>query len=178
MAISATYIALTIAVVGTAASLHEQNIARKDARYARDQQVKAQGEQKAQNAAEAAIQRRQQIREERVRRARILQAGENTGTDGSSGEAGALGSLDTTFSNNIGFAQGRFDSAVRQSNFLQDAANANYNSQQAQSLASTYGQVASLAGSFTSFASKPSTPTPTKVNIPAPNIYQVGSYQG
>lgn len=62
----------------------------------------ARGEQRAGNAQQAAMERRQQIREERVRRSKLLQASQNTGTSGSSGEIGAVGALSTSLSSNIG----------------------------------------------------------------------------
>lgn len=49
----------------------------------------------AQTKVEAAEQRRQLLREERIRRARLRQGSENAGAGGSSGELGALGAITT-----------------------------------------------------------------------------------
>lgn len=49
----------------------------------------------AQSRINAASERRQLLREERIRRARLLQGAQNTGTSGSSGEAGASGAITT-----------------------------------------------------------------------------------
>lgn len=52
--------------------------------------------------------KRSKIREQRVRRAQILQASENVGVQDSSGQVGAIGALDTNLS-------GRFGQSVGQS---------------------------------------------------------------
>ena len=46
-------------------------------------------------------QRRQKIREERLRRAQLLQAGENTNGGGSSGESGAISSLSANLAGQV-----------------------------------------------------------------------------
>jgi len=133
----------------TVYSVDQQEKGRSAANKAADRQKEAQQEQKAALAAQAAQERRQQIREERVRRARIIQAGENTGTSDSSGELGALGSLSTQLGTNIGFNLGQLSSANRRSDLLQSGAdfmnesraflnNAQYG-QQAASIFSTLG---------------------------------------
>lgn len=48
---------------------------------------------------QAAEQRRQLLREERLRRARMLQGAQNSGTAGSSGEIGGLGAIGTNVDN-------------------------------------------------------------------------------
>ncbi len=50
--------------------------------------------------------RRQLLREERIRRARILQGSENSGGSGSSGETGALGAINTNVSGQIAASTG------------------------------------------------------------------------
>lgn len=139
-----TVVAVLSLVVG-AASAYTAIEAREDARAA---QEKAAKEQKASNAARAAQERRQQIREERVRRARILQAGENTGVGGSTLEAGALGSLSASLSANLGFNAGEKMRADNISIFSQDAANAETTAQQADSLFALSSRVFEGAGGF------------------------------
>lgn len=51
--------------------------------------------------------RRQKVREERIRRARIIAASENTGTGSSSGAAGAVGALSTNLSGMVASASGQ-----------------------------------------------------------------------
>lgn len=74
-------------------------------------QEQSQAEQRAEQAARSAGERRQQIREERVKRSRIMQASQNTGVGGSSGEAGALSSASTQLGANVGFNLGAIQSA-------------------------------------------------------------------
>ncbi len=50
--------------------------------------------------------RRERVREERIRRARILAQSENTGTASSSGEIGAIGALSTNLAGLIGTSLG------------------------------------------------------------------------
>lgn len=86
-------------------------------------QEQAQSEQRAEQAAKAAGERRQQLREERVKRSKVMQASANTGTSGSSGEAGALGSLSTQLSSNVGFNLGAQQTAASLTNINQEIAN-------------------------------------------------------
>lgn len=119
------------------------------AKQNRDYQVKSGNEQRASNAAAAAKERRQQIREERIRRATILQSSENSDVQGSSGESGALGSLSTQLGSNIGFNLGQEQSANNISLFQQHAADWQ-----------AIGQIAQQAGSM--FAASANAPAPKK----------------
>lgn len=105
MAAFSTIALVTAAVIGAAAYVSSEK-SRKEAKAYYAQQATAQravrSEQAALNAQQAANERRQQIREERVRRAKILQAAEGTGTEGSSGELGATGGLTTQLGAGIG----------------------------------------------------------------------------
>ena len=91
-----TAVIAAVLVASTAYSIQQQQ-------EARNEQKKAQREQGAANAERAAAERRQQIREERIRRAQIEQASANTGTMASSGAMGATGGLNTTLASNLGF---------------------------------------------------------------------------
>lgn len=131
---TATIIAITSAVVGTA-SYVEAKEARSEQKEA---SVRAAGEQKqarsvqeAANAQQAAMEQRQQIREERVRRARIMQSAQNTGTSFSSGEFGSIGSLSTSLSSNIGANRGAIQRGQQISGFQQNAADFNLTAQNA-----------------------------------------------
>lgn len=121
----------TIAAIATAtvavASYVEAKEARGEQKAAVQEQAKVQGqiqsEQKAANVAAAANERRSQIRESRVRRARVMQSATNTGAYGSSGEFGALGALGTGLSSNVGSNLGQIQTANRVSDLGQTAAN-------------------------------------------------------
>lgn len=77
------------AVIGTATSIDASNKQKAAARDAKD----AQAIQRNQQSAQDAIQRRAAIREERIRRAQILQNAANSGAAGSSGSANAISNL-------------------------------------------------------------------------------------
>lgn len=130
----AAWAALAVTVGSTAMQMENQ-------RKAAGEQKDARKEQQAMNAAQAAQERRQQIREERIRRARILQSSANTGVSASSGEAGAVGGLATQLSGNVGFNRGQIRSAGMISDFQQNA-------QDAIDSANLWGQVGQLSGSI------------------------------
>lgn len=121
----AAVVGAAAAVGGAYMSIEARSDARKAQGRSRQAQLRAQAEQRAANASEAAKERRQQIREERIRRARILQSSENTGVAGSSGEFGALGSLATQLNANLGDSAGRRQRADNMSLFGQQQADAN-----------------------------------------------------
>lgn len=140
---------LTALAVGTAAvTVDSAEKQRKAASQSRTAQMKIQSEQRAANAGEAASERRRQIREERVRRARVLQSAENTGMAESSGELGALGAISTNLSSNIGTNLGKLQTAENISIFSQDVADANYAMQKAQLNAELSKSIFQMASSF------------------------------
>lgn len=114
---------LALATGGAALSYAGQRRQAANERRAEREQEKAQAEASAQRASEAAAERRQQIREQRIKRGQILQAAENTGTEGGSGEAGALGSISTQLGTNLGTNQAGYQRGQRISMFNQNAAN-------------------------------------------------------
>lgn len=105
---------------------------------AKSEQKKQQNIQRASNLAQQQEERRRQIREERIKRARVLQSAENTGTAGSSGELGGIGSLATQLSNNIGANLGIIDRANQMSASAQSEASAKVNA----GISSQIGQMA------------------------------------
>lgn len=156
---------LAVGVIGGIQQHRAQGQAADAARDAAAAQKRMAREQEAVNAQRAAQERRQQIREERVRRAQILQSSENLGTGGSSGEFGALSSLTSTLSSNIGANTSSLASASRISALSQQSADAQSRGLQAQNTAQMWGQVSgfgksifSQAGGFntlaTAFSSK------------------------
>lgn len=150
-----TAIAIGAAVLG-GVSAYEGIQSRKEAaaNYASqaDEQRKAQGEQKALNFQQQAQERRNQVREERVRRAKLLQASENGGTADSSGEYGAMGSLATQLSSNLGINAGRAQAGANIGGYLQNAADFGTAAQQAVMGAQNWDQIGSFAGSIFSAA--------------------------
>lgn len=150
-----TLLAIGSLAVGAYGAIEGQ-AQRKEARSRQEQAQregeKIQGETRAQNAAQAAAERRSQIREERVRRGRIMQSAENTGAAASSGEFGAIGALGTNLATNIGSNLGRIGSAERTSQYAQNAATFTGQANDALSAAKGADQLFSLSGSIFSAA--------------------------
>jgi hypothetical protein len=132
-------------VATTIASEDAKQDAKRKAEQAASAQRKAGAEQAAGNAAQQAAERRRSVREERVRRARILQSSENTGTTGSSGETGGIASLSTGLSSNLGANAGAINRSVNISNFSQQAADFSFASQQSMTDAASFSQLGNLA---------------------------------
>lgn len=122
MGIEVALIGLAVAAYGA----YEGHEGRKEAKanYQRQAQEsrKARAEEKALNFQQQAEERRKLVREERVRRARILQAAEGTGGAGSSGEYGAIAGMNTQLQSNLGINLGRAEAGNRISGYLQNAA--------------------------------------------------------
>lgn len=133
-------IASIVAITATAASIQQQGQAAKA-------QKKMRNEEKARNTAQQMAERRQQVREERIKRARVMQAAENTGTAGSSGELGAVSSIGSQLGANLGFNQSMIESGNRISGYAQQAANAQTNASVFNSIAGMSGNVGSIFGS-------------------------------
>jgi hypothetical protein len=142
-------VALGLMAVSTVAGIQQNHQAAKEQKKAREGQ---EGMQRGQQIEE----RRRAIREERIRRARILQQGENTGSDGSSGEYGALSSMATQLSSGIGYSEGRADQASQISKNLQNAADYSANAQ-------NIGLVGGIASKFAGAVG--SVPTPGDTSI-------------
>lgn len=140
--------ALVISGVGLASSISSQRQAQDANERAADQQREAQSEQKAVNAAQQNADRRALIREERVRRARILQGSENSGTAYSSGEAGATSSLATQYFANLGTSLGGAKAAANISNFQQTAADFSTTAAQKSQDASMFQQLGNLGANI------------------------------
>ncbi len=146
-------VALSAAFVGGAVVLDSME----DGRRARSQAAQAQRDtqkvQRANNAQDAARERRQLIREERVKRARVMQAAENTGTSESSGQLGAIGGLATQLGSNLGFNLGKQEFGEQFSIFAQaranaegDLASAQYQGQIGQMLVNQSGNIGNIGG--------------------------------
>lgn len=140
--------ALAVGVVGGVMSYQQQRKANAANREAADQARKAQEEQRAQQYAARDREMRQQAKEERIRRARIMQSAENTGTDVSSGVSGALGALSSNLSSNIGSNLGSFRAGQNIGMYNQAAADAQTRAGNYMSRSSMWGQIGSFGTSM------------------------------
>lgn len=150
------WVAAAVAVVGAISGASAQEKQKQAADKAADAQRGAQSEQRALVASQQAADRRAQVREERVRRARIMQGAENSGTAGSSSEAGALGSISTQFFSNVGTSLGGNRVAANISNFQQTAADFNFQGQQAQQQNVMFNQAVAAGASIFNATYSPS----------------------
>lgn len=137
-------VGLGLGAIGTYASIQQSREARRQAQEAAKRQEQIRGEQAAGNAREASIANRQRIREERVKRAQILAASENSGTDFSSVEMGALGGMATQFGSASGASQGMYMQGQRIGMLQQQYSDLMTDSQNKQSRSGFYGQLGSL----------------------------------
>lgn len=135
-------------VISTISGISSRQEANYNSRLAAAEQKKIQGEQKAQNTSKAMAERRQQIREERIKRARVIQGAVNSGASGSSGEIGATGSLATTLGSNVGANAGALASADRVGTYAQNAADFGGAAQQNLADASFSDQLAGFSKSI------------------------------
>ena len=94
------------------------------------EQKKANAVQSSQNAQRAAQEQRAQIRDERVRRAQIMQSAENQGAGGSSGQSGATSGLATNLGANLGMNQSAISAGQQITGFNQASADYNLQAQQ------------------------------------------------
>jgi len=124
---------IAAAVGGTAAGMEESRKSASQQKDANEQQMNAQ------KAADADM-RRQKFREERVKRAQILQFAEGTGASASSGVEGATSSLGTQVGSSVAFQFGQQQAAQDIGAKRQDAADSAFKSQ-------LFGTVGNLATS-------------------------------
>lgn len=134
-----------VALATTAYSISEQ---KSEAKKAARAQTQIRNEENARNKSQQMVERRQQLREERIKRARVIQAAQNTGTAASSGETGAVSSLGTQLGSNLGFNQSLIRSGERMSIFAQQASDAQGRQNNAAMLGSLAISAAPLASSF------------------------------
>jgi hypothetical protein len=99
--------AIAAVVVAAAASYQQSRQAKAAAKERKEAAAISQAEQ----AAQQNNNRRAQVREERVRRAQILQNSQNTGVSQSSGELGSTSALGTLISGNLASMQRQQNSA-------------------------------------------------------------------
>lgn len=143
---------LAVAATGTYVGIEARKDAAKANALAAAEQRKAKSEEKALNFQAQAAEKRQQIREERVRRARLLQASENSGLAGSSGEVGAVGGMNTMLQANLGMNRATAEAGSRIGGYLQNAADFHLAAQKAASKAQDGDAYAGLGMSIFSSA--------------------------
>jgi hypothetical protein len=135
-----------LAIGSTAYSMTQANEAENRQYEASQEQKKIQREQQAQNAGQQAAERRRLVREERVKRARVIASSNAAGTSGSSGEAGAIGSLSTQLNTNIGSSLSQVKSANDISIFAQASSDFMSQANQLNFNAKLWGEIADLSG--------------------------------
>lgn len=141
-------VAAVASAVGTYRSYQEQRKASKAQRRAAQEQREINRQQEARNAQQSTMERRQQLREERIRRARILQSAENMGVGSSSGAMGAVGGLSTNLSSNLGANLGSLRSARTISRHSQNQADFMSAANQHMANANMWGQLSSFSSSI------------------------------
>ena len=146
---------LVVAVVGANQAHEAQNAQAIATTGMANEQKKAQSEQKAIGMQKQAEERRKLVREERVRRAQIIQSSENSGTSSSSGETGAISSMGTQLGSNLGSNVGMAAAGERIGGYMQNAAdfqlsaqNAAMDAQSGQSLFNIGTSMFNSAGGF------------------------------
>lgn len=122
---------LIVSALATGASMQQQRKAAKEQKKANKIQTNRELAADAENI-------RQQVREERIRKAQILQGAENSGTSGSSGTTTAVGALQTETGGNIANIRSDQRAAMSVANRMQSAADA-------KARANTFASVADLA---------------------------------
>lgn len=142
MAVATSTIIAAAAVAVAAGSAYAANEQSKDAA---SQRKKAGKVSQAEQEAKANEGRRQQIREERVRRASIMQSSENTGVAASSGQLGSISALGSQVGGNISSINRQSETAAAITGYNQSAANLDYRAGQTQ-------QIGNFAGTVFGFA--------------------------
>lgn len=152
-------VGVTLAAAFAANSYVEQKQAAKEAANERKR-----SERTAQNARmnKEFETRRQQIRQERVRRAQIAQQSENTGVTMSSGQIGAESAINTQVGANISAIRGDTLASQAIGYYNQKAADADFRGQVAQAT----GQLGmTLAGGLASYGASTAVPTPQQRGV-------------
>lgn len=156
------------AVVVAAASAYQQSRASKAA--AKDRK-EAQQVSQAEQAAQQNQNRRAQVREERVRRAQVLQSSQNTGVSQSSGELGATSALGTLIGGNLASMQRQQNSSAAIGGLSQSAADSDL-------VGAQWGAVGSIATSiFGVAANSIQTKSSPDVNPPVGDNYSPSTVQ-
>ena len=160
--------ALAVTTASTVYSIEEQ---RKAGKAQQEGQDIATAQQKSVDLAN----KRQQLREERIRRAQIEQASANQGVGGSSGEAGAVSALGAQVGANVASINQGQMAAEGISGAMSKAAGATQRAQVAQGVASLSGTVFSGAGGFNSIFSSGSGVNPPPSGAEQKQVSPIGT---
>lgn len=157
MAAVSTIVAVA-AVAVAAGSAYMSAQAQKDAAKERKEAGKVSS---AEQAAQRNQNRRQSIREERVRRAQVMQSAQNTGVSESSGELGATSALGTLISSNVATQSRQQNASNGIAEASQNAANSDLSSMQWSGIGSIAGSVFGAAANMSMASKAPTTVKPT-----------------
>lgn len=136
MAAITTIVAVSALAIAAGSAYQQSQAAKSAAKDRKEAGRVAQAEQ----AAQANQSRRAQVREERVRRATVLQSAQNTGVSQSSGEIGATSALGSLIGGNLASGSRQANSAAGIGSLSQSAANSDVRGAQ-------WGAIGSFAGS-------------------------------
>lgn len=137
--------AIIVAAIGAAATVYGTTQSQRASKKAANSQKEASDIAAAQQKQQMMDERRNQIRQQRIRTAQIEQGASNVGASMSSGELGSLSALSTNVSNNLARLSGSNLAA-------QGIASANQSTLNAQQDIQTAGAISSLGGSALSLA--------------------------
>lgn len=150
-----------VAVAAVAVAVGSAYMAQKNAKAAAKDRKEASQVGQAEQAAQRNDNRRQQVREERVRRAQIMQASENTGVSESSGELGATSALGTLINSNVATQSRQQNSSNAIASWSQSAADKDLVANQWTGIGSVAGSVFGVAAGARMSSQTPNKPTPT-----------------
>ncbi len=148
MAVATSTVIASAALAATAVSGYQQYQAAGDAADARREGQEISG---AQQQIQQRRSNRQAIREERIRRARIMQASENTGVAGSSSEMGSTAALGTLTASNIAAGRGNARAAEGLTGASQSAMDAQRQGQLWGTIGNASGAAFNASGGFNNF---------------------------
>jgi hypothetical protein len=167
MAAVSSIVAVAAVVVSAGVSYSSQRATKKAGKRAQEKEEEAKKVAQAEQVAQQREKTRAQLRDERVRRAQILQSSANTGVTGSSGESGSTGALNTALGANLASMTRQGNSANIITNLQQGAANALRDGANKVAQYQTIGAVANAATSaYGAFASPTPAATTTTYNTP------------
>lgn len=138
-------ISTIVAVAAVAVAAGSMYMSAKQAKAASKDRKEASAVSSAENSAQRSQNRRQQVRDERVRRAQIMQGSQNTGASQSSGELGSTSALGTLISSNVASLSRQENSSNAISSWTQSAADHDLSSQQWSGIGSIAGSVFGVA---------------------------------
>lgn len=166
MAAITTIVAVSALAVAAGAAYKQSQAAKSAAKDRKEAGRVAQAEQ----AAQANQSRRAQVREERVRRATVLQSAQNTGVSQSSGEIGATSALGSLIGGNLAAGSRQARSASGIGSLSQSAANADQSGAQ-------WGAIGNFAGSVFGAASSMGGGGEAPINPPVGQNYSPATVQ-